>query len=161
MTPMAIIHLNDKQLAAGDIIPTGTFGRLLRELHQGLAYNGRVYVLGMVAREYLFEVVRRDLRPTAPSRLTCVFACPTEKDAELYAVENNSDGRLRSYEVEPTDRNATTHVAAISHCTMTSGVSFINFMEPKAQLYWQGAPGDPTKGQEILFSCPLRVVRVL
>jgi hypothetical protein len=157
---MAIIHLNDKRLAVGDIIPTGNFGRLLRELHQGVPYNGRVYVLGMVAREYIFEVVRRDLRPLAPSRLTCAFACPTERDAELYAVDNNADGHLHFYEVEAIDRNAATHVAAISHCTMTSGESFINLMEPKARLYWQGASGDPTKGQEMLFSCPLRVVRL-
>ena len=100
---MAIVHLNMGLLAPGDIVPTGNFGRLLRELHQGIAYNGRVYVMGMVAKEYLFEVVRRDVRPAAPSRLTCVFACPTEKDAKLYAVENNSDGHLHSYEVEPVD----------------------------------------------------------
>lgn len=158
---MTIIHLNKRQLAAGDIVPTGNFGRLLRELHQGIAYNGRVYVMGMVAREYLFEVVRRDSRPAAPSRLTCVFACPTERDAELYAIENNADRHMRSYEVEPVDGNAASHVAAISHCTMTSGVSFIDLMEPKARLYWEGASGDPTKGREILFSCPLRVLRAL
>ncbi len=114
----------------------------------------------MVAREYIFEVVRRDFR-LAPSRLTCVFACPTEKDAELYAIENNSDGHMHTYEVEPTDRTAATHVASISHCTMKSGESFINLMEPKARLYWEGAAGDPTKGREILFSCTLRVVRLV
>ena len=159
---MAIIHFNAMQLVAGDEVPAGNFGRLLRELHCGLAgADGRVYILGMVAREYLFEVIRRDLRPNAPSRLTCAFACPTDKDAELYAIENNSDGHMRRYEVEPVDANANTHIAAISHCTMTSGVSFIDLMEPKARLYWEGAPGDPTKGREILFSCPLRIVRAL
>jgi hypothetical protein len=159
---MAIVHLNASRLAPGDIIPTGNFGRLLRELHNGVpGSDGRVYVLGMVAREYLFEVVRRDLRPGAPSRLTCVFACPTEIDAELYAVENNPQHHMHAYEVEPTDAKASTHIAALSHCTMTSGTSFIDLMEPKAQLYWEGTPGDPTKGWEILFSCPLRVVRAL
>jgi hypothetical protein len=159
---MPIIHLNARQLAAGDVVPTGNFGRNIRDLHQGMpGGDGRVYVLGMVAREYLFELVRRDLRPLAPSRLTCVFACPTERDAELYAAENDPGGHLQSYEVEPTDSKAATHIAAISHCTMTSGVSFINLMEPRARLYWEGAAGDPTKGWEILFSSPLRVVRAL
>jgi hypothetical protein len=159
---MAIIHLNARALAAGDVIPCGNFGRLLRELHEGVpGSDGRVYVLGMVAREYLFEVVRRDLCPQAPSRLISVFACPTEEDAALYAVENNPQGHMRAYEVEPIDNNAVTHVAAISHCTMTSGVSFIDHMEPRARLYWEGAPGDPTKGREILFARPLRVVRPL
>jgi hypothetical protein len=158
---VSTIHFNAMQLAKGDIIPTGNFGRLLRQLHQGVpGGDGRVYVLGMVAREYLFEVIRRDLRPKAPSRLTCVFACPTEEDADLYAVENNP-GHMKRYVVEPTDTSAETHVAAISHCTMTSGVSFIDLMEPKGRLYWGAAPGDPTKGHEILFSCPLRVIRQL
>jgi hypothetical protein len=117
---MAIVHLNAKLLNPGDVIPTGNFGRLLRELHQGVpGSDGRVYVLGMVAREYIFDGVRRDLRPQAPSRLTCVFACPSEMDAKLYSAENNSDGHMRAYEVEPTDANAATHIAAISHCTMT------------------------------------------
>lgn len=159
---MAIVHFNRMQLDKDDEIPAGNFGRLLREMHEGIAgNNGRVYVLGMVAREYLFEVIRRDICPKAPSRLTCVFACPTEIDADLYAAENNIDGQMFRYEVEPIDRVATTHVAAISHCTMSSGESFIGLMEPKGRLYWEGAPGDPDKGQEILFSCPLRVVRKL
>jgi Protein of unknown function (DUF2441) len=158
---MAIIHLNHLQLAAGDVIPVGNFGRLLRELHHGVNINGRVFVLGMVAREYIFELARRELRPSAPSRLTCAFACPTEEDARLYAVENNKDNKMRFYEVEPTDGSASTHKAAISHCTMVSDVGFIDLMEPKAKLYWQGNPGDPTKGWELLFASPLRVIRPL
>jgi hypothetical protein len=33
-----------------------------------------------------------DFLPRSPSRLACVFACPSEKDAKLYALENNADG---------------------------------------------------------------------
>jgi hypothetical protein len=158
---VAIIHFNRLTLAAGDVIQSGSFGRLLRELHQGVFVNGRIFVMGMLAREYLWEVVRRDLKPSAPSRLNCVFACPTEEDARLYLVENNPGNHLRGYEVEPLETTSATHVAALSHCTMSAGSSFIDQMEAKGRLYWDGAPGDPKKGQEILFSCPVRVVRPL
>jgi Protein of unknown function (DUF2441) len=159
---LAIVHLNAMKFNPGDVVSTGSFGLNLRKLHKGISgSDGRVYVLGMVAREYIFELVRRDLRPTAPSRLTCAFACPTEEDARLYAGDNNPGDRLRFYEVEPLDVSAATHNAAISHCTMTSDVSFIDLMEEKARLYWEGAPGDRAKGREVLFSCPLRVLRPL
>jgi hypothetical protein len=150
---MAIIHFNKLTLAAGDVIQPGNFGRLLRELHQGeVGNNGRIYVLGMVAREYLWEVVRRDLKPSAPSRLNCVFACPTEQDARLYAVENNPDDHMRCYEVEPVETTRATHIAALSHCTMSTGSSFINQMEAKARLYWEGTPGDPEKAKKFCLA---------
>ena len=63
---MAIIHLNHLQLASGDVIQPGNFGRLLRELHQGVVGNdGRVYAKGMLAREYIFELARRELHSAA------------------------------------------------------------------------------------------------
>jgi len=154
-----VFHFQPVERAPGTIIEAGNFGRLIREVHEGVPINGRVFVLGMLCREMLFELIRVQHYPQLPSRLTCVFVLPTRGDADAYGRNNNADGRQVLHEVSLENPNTLTHTAWISHCTMQSGGSFLNQMEPKAHAYWSGQHGSESDGQEMLIAGAVRIVR--
>jgi len=126
-----VFHFLPAEKPRGTIVEPGNFGRLLRDLHEGIASNGRVFVLGMLCREMLFELIRVKHYPQLPSKLACVFVLPTWADAEAYGRNNDSDGRQILHEVSLENPDAKTHLAWISHCTPQAGGSFLDQMEPK------------------------------
>lgn len=158
---MPIFHFQPEERAPGTIIKPGNFKRLLHSLHEALPIKGRVLVTGMLCREMLFEAMRLRDFPELPSRLDCVFVLPTKADADAYAKINNADGRQVLHEVERVDANVSTHTAWLSHCTMRSGGSFLDQMEPKGRSYWTGEKGDASAGREMLVAGTVRIVRRL
>jgi Protein of unknown function (DUF2441) len=154
-----VFHFQPSELHPGTVIEPGNFGRLIREAHEGIPFNGRVVVSGMLCREMLFELTRVQHYPQLPSRLACVFVIPTWEDALAYGKNNNADGRQILHEVSLVNSNASTHTAWISHCTMQSGGSFLNQMEPKGHAYWLGQLGNPSDGRELLVAGAVRVLR--
>jgi hypothetical protein len=155
---MPLFHFLPREHDPGDLVEPGNFGRLLRT-HEAWAAFGRVVVTGMLCREMLWERMRLVEFDHLPSRLDCVFLLPERADVDAYGRENNKDRRQILHEVELVDPKSPTHTAWISHCTMTSGGSFLEQMEPKGRAYWSGEPGDPTQGRELLVKGKIRVVR--
>jgi hypothetical protein len=153
---MPQFHFLSREHKPGDLIEPGNFGRLLRN-HAALVAFGRVVVTEMLCREMLWERMRLVEFKHLPSRLDCVL--PERTDADAYGRENNKDGRQILHEVEPIDPKSPTHAAWISRCTMTSGGSFLEQMEPKGHAYWSGQPGDPTQGRELLVKGKIRILR--
>jgi len=156
---MAFIHFTVSELTVGAVIEPGGFGKNLRKLHQSVpGSDGLLYLRVMVPRELLFEIVRRDVSPELPSRLNCVFACPTNEDADKYQATAGVPA-MRRYEVETIDPGCASHIAFLSHCTVSSNVAFMEDMEAKAVRYWAGVEGDTSKGREILLGGAVRVLR--
>lgn len=101
----------------------------------------------MLCREMLWENLRLNEFEGLPSRLNCVFLLPDRADADAYGRLNNADGRQILHEVELIDRSSPTQTGWISHCTMQSGASFLEQMEPKGRAYWSGEIGDIAQGR--------------
>ena len=89
----------------------------------------------------------------------CVFLLPERTDADAYSIINNADGRQVLHEVEVLDALGPTHTGWISHCTMQSGGSFMDQMEPKGTAYWSGEAGDKAQGREMLVKGAVKVIR--
>jgi hypothetical protein len=154
-----LYHYLPAERPPGSIVKPGNFGRLIRNRHTSVALNGRVFVLGLLCRETLWELIRVDKYSHLPSRLDCVFVLPTWTDVKAYGRNNNPDGRQVLHEVILENPGVKFHVGWISHCTMQSGGSFLDQMEPKAHAYWSGKTGDPSQGKELLVAGPVRIVR--
>jgi hypothetical protein len=161
---MNLFHFAPQTLGPGSIIEPGNFGRLLYRKHFIVADNNNpagAYVGHLVARELAFELVRRDSFFDLPSRMSCVFCCPTVEDAKLFAGYANRDGGNVLHEVEPVDDRAPLHRGYISHCDYTIGAAFLEDASMRAKLYWSAQVGDPAKGQETLVGCAVRVIRAV
>jgi hypothetical protein len=143
----------------GSIVKPGNFGRFIRKRYESVAINGRVFVLGILCREMLWELIRVQQYSQLPSRLDCVFVLPAWTHVKAYGRNNNPDGRQILHEVILENPGAQIHVGWISHCTVQSGEPFLDQMEPKAHAYWSGEPGDPSQGKELLVAGPVRIIR--
>lgn len=159
---MKFFHFAPMRLGPGSIVEPGNFGRVIRATQHAIQGSEGSLIAGYVGRELVFELMRVKSFPTTkPSRLTSVFGCPTMLDAQQYAAINNRFGQQVLHEVELVNKAALTHVAPISHCDMTVGSLFVGPTEQKAQDYWAAAPGDPTKGNEIIAESAIRIIQAI
>ena len=97
---MTYYWLAGVSLADGSIVHAGNWGRVVR------AYG---YRHGSAARELQFELVRREVRPAAPSRLDAAFVSTELAAAEAFMASYRATDCL--YEVELTDPTAPQFVA--------------------------------------------------
>ncbi|ACL58715.1 conserved hypothetical protein [Methylobacterium nodulans ORS 2060] len=143
----------------GDIIHPGHYGRMI-----GISRHSHYHF----SREQVLERIRTRRHPQKPSRLRCVFTCPTEADIRQYVEEQMArhPSRVREplYEVETTERNPLMHHGDwnLAEMVMRGGPG----AEITADLYWQGIPGpDQPRGpgtyMEVITPSPLIVVRQL
>jgi hypothetical protein len=136
-------------LAPGSVVEPGNWGRILRLYTQQRSPNA-----WLLARELIYEGIRRASYSSKPSRFGAAFVCFTEADLQQFRLERAFDV---SYEVELVDPGANRHVADwnVAAVTQTDDVAAI---EGKAHLYWQGQ--NPVK-KELVTDSPLRILKRL
>ena len=112
-------YLCSYPLSEGSIVEKGNWGRIIQnnpnfqQLSKNLRINSRsssgvIFVAlqdQYIIRELIFERVRKDEFPIAPSRLNCIFVCKTIAGAKSFKSETKRNSNL-VYEVEPTDVNS-------------------------------------------------------
>src|SRR5262249_49474782 len=77
-------HVASAGLQQGQIVRPGSWGRFLRRWEkdgQTFTNHSEAYVL---VWEVALEAVRRAVKPDAPSRLDCVFACRSQNEAVTF-----------------------------------------------------------------------------
>ena len=162
-------YLCSYPLRGGSIVEKGNWGRIIQknpnfqQLSKNLRINSRFssgvifvapqdqYVIG----EFIFERVRKNEFPDAPSRLECIFVCKTSDGAKSFRSESRRNLDL-IYEVEPTDVNSR---------MLETDWSWINSIlnkplheiEEAARKYWCGEIQNPDK-KELLWDCGVRIL---
>lgn len=93
--------------------------------------------LNTIAWESSLEVARRCLAPTAPSRLSCIFACLTFEEAHDFRRRFRPGAFV--FECSIPD-NTPVHIADFEAITTTiAGKSFLDTFVDAALVYWTGA----------------------
>jgi hypothetical protein len=159
-------YLCSYPLIEGSIVEKGNWGRIIQknpnfqQLSKNLWINssGVIFVDALdqyIIRELIFERVRKDKFPHAPSRLNCIFVCKTIDGAKSFKSEQGRNLDL-IYEVEPTDVNSR---------MLETDWSWINSIlnkplheiEEAARKYWGGEIQNPDK-KELLWDCGVRIL---
>ncbi len=148
-------HVSANIYEEGHRIETGQFGRAVKNFRPGgpMPNENDIKIL-------LFEVALEASRlamepPLQPSRLNCVFAYGSLPDAVRFRDQYRIGGHI--YEVVPVGENP----PLLRDASRLSGDGVrgpyaVSYSEA-AKLYWQRT--DNALDPELLYDCPLRVVR--
>ncbi len=150
-------HCLPAQLAPGSILEPGNWGRIIRAYT--LAQNTPPGISPVAYRELIWELVRKLVAPQKPSRLNCVFACPTEDELRVFMSERNNLTDV-AYEIEAVDEPAI-HIAShdLPLLRFPQNQPYFSEIESLAEAYWSGTP--PPRRREVVIGGPVRVVRRL
>jgi len=150
-------HCLPAQLAPGSIIEPGNWGRIIHAYT--LVQNNPPGISPVAYRELILELVRKLVAPKKPSRLNCVFACPTEEELRVFMSERNNLADI-AYEVEAVEDSAI-HIAGhdLPLLRFQHNEPYFSLIEPLAEAYWIGAP--PPKRLEVVIGGPVKVIRRL
>jgi len=148
-------HVSVLVYADGDRIETGRFGQSVKNFRPGgpMPNENDINTL-------LFEVALESSRvsmdrPPQPSRLNCVFAYGSLQDAIRFRDQRRAGGHI--YEVEPIgDNPPLLRDASRLAGEITNNPYAIGYSEA-ARNYWQRT--DHAFDPELLYDCPLRVIR--
>jgi hypothetical protein len=149
---MPLYHVSLAQLAAGQVLQPGAWGRVTRRFRRkgnALTNLGDAKIL---AWESCLETARRTLVPKAPSRLDCVFACETLVGAASFRARfrTNANG------IEPVSAASPTFTADYDLITDAGDEPFVDTWVERSIRYWTSAP----KGiAEVLIGGDVRVVQ--
>lgn len=130
----------------GTTILPGNMGRILS------LYNPNAPRVGL---ENDFEAVRLGIDPAPPSRLSCIFLCPTFDDALAFAA-TDTPKVCQWYEVEPVEHPERIFISDIRAWPQPSTTSS---NRNAACNYWGSSV--PSSHREILYPGPVRVTRTL
>lgn len=146
-----LFHHSFAYLQPGDLVRSGSWGRLLR------GYGGQH---SLFFRETLWELVRQREFPTLPSRLDASFYYDTE-DAARIGMRGGEAGRAPNlYAIELSLPNALIHRADLDLWERAwNDVHQPAEAEDIARRYWSGEM--PTGRVECLTESDLRIVRVI
>ncbi|MEO1059534.1 MAG: DUF2441 domain-containing protein [Actinomycetota bacterium] len=133
-----VFHCAGVLLEPGAVIEPGNFGRVIRRYgQQHNLYN----------RETLLENYRTKHHPQAPSRLSCVYAAPSESNAVTFLSAQPTRWSDLIYRVEILDPTATTFCADLTQVA-----------DPT--LYWSRVlPSHPNA--ELLIASPIKILERL
>jgi hypothetical protein len=138
-------------LSIGSEILPGNWGRVMGlyeynpTQNQGLPTN--------VFREALFELSRQIHAPDRPSRLSCVFACPTFAEAAKFRDKYQKSNLI--YQVVPVADDVVIHVGDYELVLAPYPARYFQSMFDFARGYWT----NPTlQNPEVLLSCAVRIV---
>lgn len=143
-------HVTHLPLRAGSIIEPGNFGRIINSYRTD---RGNPWVL---ARELVFELVRKESWAHLPSRLNCSFLFMSLEAA--HAGFDALNGELmgnRIYRAELVEPDAPSHVADFSLVRLPQGTEFLHPMMTIAERYWRG---DQIAAPEYLTTSPIRLL---
>ena len=151
--PQTYFHCLPALLAPGSIIEPGNWGRIIRTY---LPQDGGSF--GVAFRETVLERERLAVAPHKPSRLSAVFACPTE--AELTAFMTSA-GRLRDvpYEVAPICEDVPLHFGDHGLPLLEQGRPYFDAFAERARVYWLAEA--PATNIEVLIGGPVRIIKRL
>jgi hypothetical protein len=162
-------YLCSYPLREGSIVEKGNWGRIIQknpnfqQLSKNLRINsgfssGVIFVAPQdqyIIREFIFERVRKNEFPDAPSRLECIFVCKTLDGAKSFRSESRRNLDL-IYEVEPTDVNS--RMLETDWSWINSIINKpLHEIEEDARKYWGGKSRDSDK-KELLWDCGVRIL---
>ena len=140
-------------LSVGSIIQPGNWGRVIRLSEYQAAPNTGLPTFHF--REALLEISRQAHAPKKPSRLNCVFTCPTLTAAISFRDKYQRTNLI--YEVVPVDRSVVTHLGDYELVIAPYPPRYFQSMLDFARDYWTSSqPQSP----EVLFSCAVQIVSV-
>lgn len=159
-------YLCSYPLREGSIVEKGNWGRIIQKNpnFQQLSKNLRINSSGVIfvapqdqyiIRELIFERVRKNEFPDAPSRLECIFVCKTSDGAKSFRSESRRNLDL-IYEVEPTDVNSRMLETDWSLINSIINKPLLE-IEEDARKYWCGEIQNPDK-KELLWDCGVRIL---
>jgi hypothetical protein len=141
-------HCAPLPLLADSVVEPGNWGRIIRMYTPN---DGATFAVAY--RESLLEHFRQRHCPNKPSRLNCVFACPSVEIAQAYKAKW---GRLNFiYEVEQITP-AGVHLGDYELALFQSDVPYFDNFPDRAALYWSD---DPKQNPEVLLPGPVRILQ--
>ena len=161
-------YLCSYPLREDSVVEKGNWGRIIQknpnfqQLSKNLRINSRfssgvIFVAPQdqyIIRELIFERVRKDKFPHAPSRLNCLFVCKTLEGAKSFKGEGRNFDLI--YEVEPIDANS--RVLETDWSWINSILNKpVHEIEEAAGKYWRGEIQNPDK-KELLWDCGVRIL---
>ena len=148
----AYFHCSPEPLAVGSVVRPGDWARILRTYNHQM-FSDTWFVL---AGELVYEIVRRELFPTKPSRFHCLFLCTSEAGLLDFRA---ASGRPRDigYEVELVNPQAQSHLGdwTLPNVRSTDDVAAI---ARHASLYWRGIS---VANPQLATLSPIRIARRL
>jgi hypothetical protein len=156
--PTNLYHLTAIKLEIGSVVQPGNWGRILRR-YQRLAANGTtVGDPWILARELVFEMVRREKFENKPSRWDSAFCCTSLEEAREYQQKNDLAKLNIIYEVSPMDDQAPHHRGPLGALDwLPAGGIFVENYEALAAIYWSGQGDGP---QEYVTKSRLKVLDI-
>lgn len=146
-----LYHCAPIPLANGAIIERGNWGRMIRNHYLTGANDGTSKIIF----EFAYESARQIFNPIAPSRLDCVFCCPTLEEAMVYRAAQAPHSIL--YEVEPTAEEYSTHMTSWQMWGLGTGATY-QASADRIRSYWQD---QPTTAREILVNSSIRILQTI
>jgi hypothetical protein len=144
-------HCAPIRLGAGSIIEAGNWGRLIKTIYKAGENDGTSKIIFELA----FEAMRVSINPNLPSRLSCLFCCPTLEDAQSF---RSSHAPLTIiHRVRKTDPEAAVHHTNWSLWGLGTGANY-EASESRIRSYWTDAP---TQNIEVLVDCSVEVIEAL
>lgn len=152
----ALFHVSPTDHQIGTILQPGNFGKLVR-IARVRQTAVAVDKMSIIAWESALEVARRSLVPNAPSRLDCLFAAPTQNEAEQFRQRFKQGAHIFEIGV---DDNTPTYVADFESITsLPTGKTFVDSYIEAAMAYWIQANVGSLR--EVLIGGPITIVRKL
>jgi|GEM_PF-757722 len=135
------------RLEVGSIVKPGNWGRIIK-MYTPQNNNHHAFI---AAREYVFELVRRENFSDKPSRLESTFLCKTMEDAQELHQKNRQFDLIYEVELVNNDQIFETDMALVD----SDPADTILAIEAKAKIYWN--PSAIVK-PEILTSSPIKII---
>lgn len=123
----------------------GNWGRII-----ALYANNPDYIY---RREAIFERIRKRTFPNRPSRLTSIFLCPSQKEAEYFKSATNRDFDI-CYEVKLIDDKPISKLDW--SIIQPEDKSSVQEIEAHAQKYWQA---NKIEHPEIVTESRVKIIR--
>lgn len=138
------------QLEPGSIVKPGNWGRMMKN-YTPASSNSWIFV-----RELAYEEVRKESFSEKPSRLECIFLCPSEDELRKFILQNHRIFDI-AYEVELVDQTQPSHIGCLQNPTINDNDNYLH-LKKKAELYWRGSD---IASPEFITLSPIRIVREL
>jgi hypothetical protein len=151
-------HVTLDDFPIGRVIDPGAHGKTHRQFNTG----GGTFPSSQIVShfwELSLEAARSAMCPDQPSRLSCVFATETLRDAQEFRRRCRAGAKILV--VEPTIPNVIVYrgdFSIISDAKFEKGDAFIDFIPAAASRYWKDGPVGLV---EVLIPCPVRVMSVV
>lgn len=145
------LHVAPAGLQRGHVVQPGWWGRCSRQWQKGgqtFTNHQDAYIL---VWEVALETARRTLRPNAPSRLNCVFACCSQSEAVIFRDRFRPNNQVNSIEV---GSNVSQFVADYDVITNSIDGPFVDTFVDQALHYWTKPPAGM---REVLIGGPVTV----